>query len=185
MFFFPLLPLGVTTVNHVLPSHPIPCIHLCHKNLLHVHLHYVHESSLWPYLFLLPGSSIFLFQYIHCPFSAHVKTMSQPCLSSVVSKLHSCINGCLCLRYDNWDRVTFSLLQPWKGNEMILSVYTGCCACRLFFCWLAMKWNRETFVRLYFCLMYKKIACPYMTTGCTSPPHQQRETLFSTPAPAA
>lgn len=46
-----LLPLGVTTVSHLPPSHPILSILISHYNNLHVLLYYIHP------LFLLPGSS--------------------------------------------------------------------------------------------------------------------------------
>lgn len=45
-FCFRLLPLGVTAVVHLPPSHPIPSILLCHINLLNILLDHIHESSL-------------------------------------------------------------------------------------------------------------------------------------------
>lgn len=64
-FFFSLFPLILfllvrfrgESVNHLPPSHTIPCILFCRKNL-HVLFHCIHESSSGLPLFFLPNGSI-------------------------------------------------------------------------------------------------------------------------------
>lgn len=43
-----MLPLGVATVHHLPPSHPIPNILDCHTKPLHSLLRYICESSSYP-----------------------------------------------------------------------------------------------------------------------------------------
>lgn len=44
-FFFQLLLIGVTKVDTLPPSHPIPCILLRHINTLHILLHHIQKPS--------------------------------------------------------------------------------------------------------------------------------------------
>lgn len=75
--FFQLFPLGLTTADHLPPSHLVPSILLYHTNPLHV-LHYIQKSYLWFSFFLLSGSSILntLIQPLSLLCSNHVSLAS-------------------------------------------------------------------------------------------------------------
>lgn len=82
-FFFGfiwLLPLGVTTANHLSQSHPIPRILLCHTNPLYVFFLYTHPPT-----FSVVSQLHFLFGIFTMP-PLHMRIPSQPCLSNFVSK---------------------------------------------------------------------------------------------------
>lgn len=81
-FFFRLLPLGVTAVVHLPPSHPVPSILLCHINLLNILLDHIHESSLSSSSF--PPTWQLHIQHLSAPFLSfqpHIEITTHPFLS--------------------------------------------------------------------------------------------------------
>ena len=58
VFFVRLFLLGVATVDHMPPSHPVPCILLRHPNHSHIVPHCIHKSPFWSPSSFPPGGSM-------------------------------------------------------------------------------------------------------------------------------
>lgn len=88
-FFFRVLPLGVATAGHLLPSHSIPNILLCHTNPLYVLLRFIREAPLR--ISSSPPAWQFHIQHhlfdisTMCPLNMSIAPQS--CFSNVSSKL--------------------------------------------------------------------------------------------------